>query len=316
MPIYNSLIDKLDECILANYPKRNASTTIEDVLDDEEMKTVVTTANVLVKSCILAREKIVHYYTKTDQSKVFAIGTAMDPRFKFAYWESQNWGVYADHAQKKVKDEWEDNYKSTSYVQSTSSTQQRQHENSGDESDDDAFSAALSKIQKSQPTALGDDDDELKKYIKQGPIIQKNAKKQKNKQRASLTELASTGSSTFIDLDAEDEDAATVDDMYLIVSGNQFEEEQLVSGLSDKSEAITFWMKESGDVVQGGQFPHLSKMAKDYLQVPATSTSVERLFSRSKRVITSARSRLTPDNVKRIMLLSYWCTLEEDLQQQ
>jgi hypothetical protein len=40
-------------------------------------------------------------------------------------------------------------------------------------------------------------------------------------------------------------------------------------------------------------FPYLSRMALDYLTIPATSTDVERLFSRGRLLLTHVRSRLS-----------------------
>jgi hAT family C-terminal dimerisation region len=49
-------------------------------------------------------------------------------------------------------------------------------------------------------------------------------------------------------------------------------------------------------------FPHLARMACDVFAVPATGAGVERQFSKSGRVATSARALLHPDTVCDIMM--------------
>ncbi|CAG8803097.1 10688_t:CDS:2, partial [Dentiscutata erythropus] len=46
------------------------------------------------------------------------------------------------------------------------------------------------------------------------------------------------------------------------------------------------------------EFKYLSKMAKDYLSVQATSVSVERAFSAAKELITSRRCNLNPTTIR------------------
>jgi hypothetical protein len=54
------------------------------------------------------------------------------------------------------------------------------------------------------------------------------------------------------------------------------------------------------------QFPHLSKMACDYLSIPATSVSSEQCFSISKNLITDNRNRLAGKTVRACMCLRSW----------
>jgi len=54
------------------------------------------------------------------------------------------------------------------------------------------------------------------------------------------------------------------------------------------------------------QFPHLSKMANDYLSIPATSVSSEQCFSISKNLITDNRNRLASKTVRACMCLRSW----------
>ncbi|CAJ0830756.1 12504_t:CDS:2 [Entrophospora sp. SA101] len=54
------------------------------------------------------------------------------------------------------------------------------------------------------------------------------------------------------------------------------------------------------------QFPHLACIARDYLSIPATSTSSERLFSSSKNMITDKRCKLAPKTVRAGQCLKSW----------
>ena len=51
-------------------------------------------------------------------------------------------------------------------------------------------------------------------------------------------------------------------------------------------------------------FPMLSKVAKKFLAVPATSAASERLFSRSGKIATPTRASLKPDKVEMLVFLS------------
>jgi len=52
--------------------------------------------------------------------------------------------------------------------------------------------------------------------------------------------------------------------------------------------------------------PRLSKMAFDVLSIPATSCEIERVFSQSKLVISSQRTRLLDDTVELLVCLKQW----------
>ena len=51
------------------------------------------------------------------------------------------------------------------------------------------------------------------------------------------------------------------------------------------------------------KFPILSKMAKQYHAIPASSAPIERVFSISTRVVTNSRTNLTPDSLEQLMML-------------
>ena len=71
-------------------------------------------------------------------------------------------------------------------------------------------------------------------------------------------------------------------DTYRTMAGHQFNEGKL-----DVKANILMWWK-----VHAVRFPYLSRLARRYLAMSATSASVERLFSVSGQVVTSKRASL------------------------
>lgn len=55
-----------------------------------------------------------------------------------------------------------------------------------------------------------------------------------------------------------------------------------------------------------GSFPVISRMAKDFLAIPATSVSVERPFSKSRHICTDLRSSLKEQTIKEALLSKVW----------
>ena len=51
-------------------------------------------------------------------------------------------------------------------------------------------------------------------------------------------------------------------------------------------------------------YPNLYITVKNYMCIPATSVSSERVFSTAGNLINSKRQRLTPDNVDMLMFLN------------
>ncbi|KAL0582259.1 hypothetical protein ABG067_007892, partial [Albugo candida] len=218
--------------------EKTTSITIENVLDDEDVMNVVTTENTIVKSCILARKKLVQYYTKTDQSNVFAIATAMGPTLKYQYWKVQGWDDFADDAEMVVNDEWITKYKSYSSGQYSGQQQQQQqddHCEDDSDSDDDAFDDSQQKIQKTAPSSGGNDNDELTYYVAASTMVaSRNKKTSKGKHRAPLSEPLNAEtpvpSPVPNDMQDENDDDTTIDELFLLAAGNQFEQEEPVKG--------------------------------------------------------------------------------------
>ena len=59
-------------------------------------------------------------------------------------------------------------------------------------------------------------------------------------------------------------------------------------------------------------FPIISKIAKDYLAIPATLALLECVFSVSGDVVTKKRNRLTGDSVRMILCLKDWGIVNDE----
>ncbi len=61
-----------------------------------------------------------------------------------------------------------------------------------------------------------------------------------------------------------------------------------------------------GHQIHAPKFPIIARMARDYLAIPATSVSVERVFSKSRHICSNLRSSLKEDTVKMALLVKVW----------
>jgi len=64
---------------------------------------------------------------------------------------------------------------------------------------------------------------------------------------------------------------------------------------------VLLWWK-----VHSSKYPNLSKMARDFLMISATSVPCERIFSTGANIISDRRNRLTPDHVRECICLEDW----------
>ena len=69
---------------------------------------------------------------------------------------------------------------------------------------------------------------------------------------------------------------------------------------SNSFDVLNWWSNHSID------FPVLSKIAKDYLSIQASSSPSERLFSGAGDMITDERNRLSPDSSRALICLKSW----------
>jgi hypothetical protein len=58
--------------------------------------------------------------------------------------------------------------------------------------------------------------------------------------------------------------------------------------------------------------PIISKIARDFLAIPATSATSECVFSVGSDVVTKKRNRLTGDSVRMIMCLKDWGIITDE----
>ncbi|KAK0155081.1 Zinc finger BED domain-containing protein 1 [Merluccius polli] len=72
----------------------------------------------------------------------------------------------------------------------------------------------------------------------------------------------------------------------------------LISEISEDADPLQWWKKQEEN------FPRLSKLARKYLSIPATSAPSERLFSVGGGVVTCHRASLKPDAVDRLVFLA------------
>lgn len=70
-----------------------------------------------------------------------------------------------------------------------------------------------------------------------------------------------------------------------------------VQSLSVESNPLVWWRDNEN------QFPHLAKLAKRFLGIPATSVPSERVFSTAGDIVRAQRASLTPDNVDMMVFL-------------
>jgi hypothetical protein len=70
-------------------------------------------------------------------------------------------------------------------------------------------------------------------------------------------------------------------------------------------DTLTYWKHNEY------RFPVLARMARDYLCIQGTSTSVERLFSAAGNVITEKRNRIGAQTASALLCLGSWYKEQE-----
>ncbi|CAH1109423.1 unnamed protein product [Psylliodes chrysocephalus] len=80
-----------------------------------------------------------------------------------------------------------------------------------------------------------------------------------------------------------------------IIEMKQYAEE---NNIKRKDDPLKWWK------IREAVYPNLSKLAKKYLGVTATSVPSERVFSKAGQVVSVRRSRLKPKNVEKVVYLN------------
>lgn len=74
----------------------------------------------------------------------------------------------------------------------------------------------------------------------------------------------------------------------------------LATDTEDVEDPLLWWAERRS------MFPALSRMALDYLSIPATSVDVERAFSRGRLLLTHVRSRLSAQSTRSLLCVGNW----------
>lgn len=102
------------------YPTLNRAIRAYNVILDEleDFQEKPTTPRILKHAAKQAMEKMQIYYRRTDDTNLYAIATAMDPRLKYQYWKDEEWEEeFQEEARKAVEDEWLKDYKTETTTQ-------------------------------------------------------------------------------------------------------------------------------------------------------------------------------------------------------
>jgi hypothetical protein len=103
------------------------------------------------------------------------------------------------------------------------------------------------------------------------------------------------------------------DRMEPVESGDQPNQNELEEYLAsppealDDGEAIGWWKRKQK------KFPLLSRIARDYLAIAASSVPCEQVFSSGVDLVTPNRNRLLPESISMTMLLKHWLKRSQSL---
>jgi hypothetical protein len=94
-------------------------------------------------------------------------------------------------------------------------------------------------------------------------------------------------------VDSDDDEPVNADDSEL---GRYYAEKKATSDTCP----LEWWKFNAKD------YPTLSKMARDYFSVQASSVPSEELFSSGVDLVTADRASITAENISSVMCLKYW----------
>lgn len=94
------------------YPTINRAISVyNDMIDGLEVFIENEDDRLLNQAANQGLQKLLHYYSKTDTTPVYAVATAMDPRMRFDWWKKNDWGEYIQISKDMVTEVWESSYK-------------------------------------------------------------------------------------------------------------------------------------------------------------------------------------------------------------
>lgn len=87
--------------------------------------------------------------------------------------------------------------------------------------------------------------------------------------------------------------------------------EDFINGSQTDDDPIAYWTARIAplDAVSITPTQALARMALDFLSAPATSTDVERLFSKAGLVVAKRRYNLTAEHIRQSTVLANWISL-------
>lgn len=77
-------------------------------------------------------------------------------------------------------------------------------------------------------------------------------------------------------------------------------QEYLKSAVENVKDPLGWWVDNKH------VYPKLHRMALDYLSIPATSTSVERVFSQGRHLLPFSRNSLSPSSIRAFLCFGSW----------
>lgn len=99
--------------------------------------------------------------------------------------------------------------------------------------------------------------------------------------------------------DSDDEDEFSIGFETPITASIQLQNYKNMTKKCHRDEDPLKWWKENSNL-----YPEVSKLAKKYLSIVATSVQCERLFSEAGNITSKKRSRLSPDRVNNLLFLN------------
>ncbi|OJT15390.1 Zinc finger BED domain-containing protein RICESLEEPER 3 [Trametes pubescens] len=233
-------------------------------------------------ACGLAKETLNKYYSLTDNSISYRIAMVLHPRHKLSYFRKMKWSdQWITTARQIVSKEYATNYASR-FNAIKADKDVPAHEMSDEEEDEG---------NNIEPEEQDDDEDD-----EDDPFLGKP-----DEPEPSETASATSGNSDFDEDDTENifEHLETLGPL----KPNEVSDElarYLSSDPEDVSDPIQWWCDRRA------QYPNLSRMAIDFLTIPATSVPVEHLFSIGRLLLPYIRNRMQGQTTRALLCLKSW----------